>query len=81
MRKGRHEGLVSFETHEKIQKRLKESALAPARKDIAFDFPLRGFVACGDCEKPLRSCWSKGEYKRYLTICAIQRAVRAMASL
>ena len=59
LRKGRHDGLISFETHEKIQRRLKQAAFAPARKDIATDFPLRGFVTCGDCEKPLRSCWSK----------------------
>ena len=66
LRKGRHEGLISFETHQKIQRRLEQKALAPARKDIDQDFPLRGFVTCGDCEKPLRSCWSKsGTGKRY----------------
>ena len=66
LRKGRHEGLISFETREKIQRRLKQAAFAPARKDISNDFPLRGFVTCGDCEKPLRSCWSKsGTGKRH----------------
>ena len=66
LRKGRHKCLISFETHQKIQRRLEQKALAPARKDIDQDFPLRGFVTCGDCEKPLRSCWSKScTGKRY----------------
>ena len=29
------------------------------------DFPLRGFVLCGDCNKPLTACWSTGKLKRY----------------
>ena len=32
-RKGKHEGLISFDTFEKIQARLKSTAKAPARKD------------------------------------------------
>ena len=59
LRKGHHEGLISLETFEKIQKRLKDGAKAPARKDISSDFPLRGFVLCCDCGKPLTACWSK----------------------
>ncbi len=59
MRKAHHEGLITLETHQKIQDRMKKGAKVPARKDIKEDFPLRGFVTCGDCEKPLTSCWSK----------------------
>ena len=55
---GKHEGLVSLETYQKIQNRLIGNKKSPARKDISADFPLRGFVTCGDCEKPLTSCWS-----------------------
>lgn len=40
---------------------MQDSARAPARKDINEDFPLRGFVACGDCEKPLTANWSTGK--------------------
>lgn len=58
LRKGHHEGIISFETYTKIQQRIKEDARAPARKDINVDFPLRGAVICGDCENPLTSCWS-----------------------
>ena len=61
LREGRHEGLITLATFEKIQHRLKEGARAPARKDINEDFPLRGFVKCGDCEKPLTACWSKSK--------------------
>jgi len=50
--------LVSLATHQKIQDRLTGNKKAPARRDINSDFPLRGFVTCGDCEKPLTSCWS-----------------------
>jgi site-specific DNA recombinase len=65
LRKGKHEGLVSFETFEKIQARLKSTAKAPARKDISADFPLRGFVLCNDCGKPLTACWSQGKHRKY----------------
>lgn len=61
LRKGHHEGLISYETYLKVQQRLQEGARAPARKDISEDFPLRGFVTCGDCEKPLTACWSKSK--------------------
>ncbi len=61
LRKAQHTGLISFTTFEKIQQRLMEGAKAPARKDISEDFPLRGFVTCGDCERPLTACWSRSK--------------------
>ncbi|NKB59162.1 MAG: recombinase [Alphaproteobacteria bacterium] len=65
LRKAKHPGLIDLATYEKIQERLNSKAQAPARKDLNEDFPLRGFVTCGDCDAPLKSCWSKGKYKRY----------------
>ncbi len=65
LRPGKHEGIISFETFEKIQHRLKTGGYAPARKDLKEDFPLRGFVACGCCSKPLTAGWSKGKTKSY----------------
>ena len=65
LRKGHHEALISFETFEKIQARLKSTAKAPARKDINADFPLRGFILCNDCGKPLSACWSQGKSRKY----------------
>ena len=58
-RKGRHEGLISLTTFEKIQARVAGAATAPVRKNIGQDFALRGFVTCADCDTPLRSCFSK----------------------
>lgn len=58
LRKGKHEGLISLETFERIQQRLTEKPKAAARKDIRADFPLRGMVSCAECGKPLTSCWS-----------------------
>ncbi len=62
---GKHEGLVSFETFNKIQERLREKAKAPTRRDIHLDFPLRGFVTCGHCGKALTACWSAGRTTRH----------------
>jgi site-specific DNA recombinase len=59
LREGHHDGLIDFATHKKILQRLEDGALAPARKDIATDFVLRGFVGCGECGRPLTSAWSK----------------------
>ena len=64
LRKARHEGLITLETHEKIQDRLAGNKKAPARKDINADFALRGFVLCGTCDKPLTACWSKSKTGR-----------------
>ncbi len=58
LRKGKHEGLISLETFQRIQERLQEKPKAAARKDIRDDFPLRGMVSCAECGKPLTSCWS-----------------------
>ncbi len=62
---GKHEPLISFATFKRMEERRKGLAVAPARKDLHIDFPLRGFVTCGDCEKPLRAGWSSGKRKRY----------------
>ena len=58
LRKGQHEGMVSYECFVKIQERLKGRAYAPTRKDINRDFPLRGAVAC-ECGNALTSGWSR----------------------
>ncbi|MEJ8472877.1 recombinase family protein [Roseibium algae] len=65
LRKGHHEPLISFDTFTRIQKNLDAGARPAARKDISADFPLRGFVCCDDCGKPMTAAWSKGCRKRY----------------
>ena len=59
LREGKHEGLIDLATFQRVQDRLRGGAKVPARADINADFPLRGFVVCGDCGKPLTACWSK----------------------
>lgn len=61
LRKGKHDGLISFETFTRIHERLEEGARAPARKDISEDFPLRGFVGCACCGNPLTANWSRSK--------------------
>ena len=65
MRKGQHEGLISWETFLKVQERLAGGGRVQNRADIHEDFILRGAVDCADCDKPLTACWSKGKNKRY----------------
>ncbi len=65
LRKGNHEGLISVETHERILERLDGKVVAPLRKNIGDDFPLRTFVECGHCGTPLTGCWVKGKYQKY----------------
>ena len=60
LRKGQHEGLISVETFNKVQERLKGNAYVLTRADLDAEFPLRGFIACGDCGAPLTACYSKG---------------------
>ncbi len=63
LRKGRHEGMINYETFQKIQERLKGRAYAPARKDLNQDFILRNFVAC-ECGNSLTAAWSKSRTGR-----------------
>lgn len=65
MRAAQHEGIVSKETFARIQERLKERPMTPARKNMRADFPLRGAVACSSCGYSLTGGWSKGKCKSY----------------
>lgn len=66
LRKGKHEGLISFETFQRIQDNLEgRKRLPAARKDFNEDFPLRGFVQCGCCGNAMTAAWSKGKTKHY----------------
>lgn len=66
LRKGNHDPLISFETHEKILDYLDGRKRRPAaRKDFNEDFPLRGFVMCDCCGNAMTAAWSKGKYRHY----------------
>lgn len=60
-RKGHHTPIISYETFQIIQNRLSGKKKIAARVDLNADFPLRGFVVCSDCDKPLTACWSKSK--------------------
>ena len=83
LRKGRHDGLISLETFQRIQERLQEKPKAAARKDIREDFPLRGMVSCAECGKPLTSCWStsKTGAKHAYYMCFEKTCVRNRKSI
>ena len=70
LRKGQHEGVVSYETFRKIQERLSGRKHAPNRADLNNAFPLRGSVACSGCNTLYTSCWSRSctgkEYPYYI---------------
>ncbi len=65
LRPAKHEPLVSFATFQRVQDKLEGNAYAPRRKNVSDDFPLRGYVECGDCGTPLTACWSKGSHSRH----------------
>ena len=66
VRKGKHEGLISFETHQQILDSIEGKKRRPAaRKDFNQDFPLRGHVLCDCCGNAMTAAWSKGKYKHY----------------
>jgi hypothetical protein len=59
-RKGHHVPIISYDTFEKMQERLKSRRPAQARADLGRDYILRGIVDCDECSAPLKSGWSKG---------------------
>lgn len=55
--------LVSVETWEAVQARFGQRR-ATAMRRAHPDFPLRGFVLCDSCQRPLTAGWSKGKMGR-----------------
>lgn len=64
-RKGHHQPIISLAAHEKIQARLRGEVKAFTRKTAHPDFPLRPFVLCVSCAKPLTASWNTGNGGRY----------------
>lgn len=64
--RGDFEPIVTENVFETVQARLsgKRVSLAPRLRSNP-DFPLRHFVKCGCCGKPLTASWSKGRTERY----------------
>jgi site-specific DNA recombinase len=58
--------LISRETYDRVQALLdgKRKTVTPRQRNNP-DFPLRNFVRCGRCDRPLTASWSKGRNGRY----------------
>ena len=57
----KHEAIITYDTYQKNQHRLKGVEVVRTRKDTAADFPLRGSVQCDCCGDALTSSWSKSQ--------------------
>jgi len=64
-KKGQHDGFISLETYNIVQAKLLGKTKPRLREDYNSDFPLRPFVLCGGCNKPLTASWNKGRSSRY----------------
>lgn len=64
--RGNFEPLVSQATFDKVQDIMagKRPTVTPHVRNRP-DFPLRSFVKCGHCSRPLTASWSKGRTQRY----------------
>ena len=65
MLKGKHEPIISLETFEAVQARIKGKSRTFTRYDVNESFPLRGYVTCSDCGHAYSACFSTGRSKRY----------------
>ncbi|HBL30984.1 MAG TPA: hypothetical protein DD490_29475, partial [Acidobacteria bacterium] len=57
--------LVDEETFWRCQSLLRTDGLIVAKERNNPDFPLRGFLTCAHCDKPLTGSWSQGHTRRY----------------
>jgi len=57
---GHHEPIINLYTFEKIQDKLNGKIKIFSRKDNSKEFPLRGFVLCSECIKPMTASWTTG---------------------
>ncbi len=64
-RKAKHDPLISFETWQKIQDRLDGNVKAGRRTGLDGSFPLRGFVLCDHCGRPMTASVPKGHGGHY----------------
>ena len=71
--------LVDLETFERVQALLegRMPSVTPRRRANP-DFPLRHFVRCSHCDRPLTASWSKGRTQRYAYYRCHNRSCRAV---
>src|SRR5262249_28604760 len=61
--KGTHAPLISEELFQTVQARI--NGKSASHKSVNEDFPLRGFIKCAGCGKPLTAGWAKGRTEKY----------------
>lgn len=65
-RQGHHEGIVSPDVFEAVQKRLNQECRGKrVRRDVSKEFPLRGLLVCSECKGHLTGAFSKGRGGEY----------------
>jgi site-specific DNA recombinase len=57
---GHHEPIINLDTFQQIQDKLNGKIKVLSRKDNNKEFPLRGFVLCAECVKPMTASWTTG---------------------
>ncbi len=57
LRKGQHDGIISFETYQKNLDILNARPIVASRPNVSEDFPLRNTIAC-ECGNSFTSCYS-----------------------
>ncbi|WP_170546566.1 recombinase family protein [Ruegeria arenilitoris] len=78
LRKGKHDGLISFETYQRVIDTIEGKKRRPAaRADYNEDFPLRGHVVCDSCGNAMTGAWSSGCRKRYAYYFCVTRGCEA----
>ncbi len=65
LRPGQHEALISLQTYQRIQDRLRGGIYTKRQTNLNEEFPLRGYVSCADCGSPLTACFSKGTHAKH----------------
>ena len=64
-RSGYHQSIITPATHFKIKEKLEGKTRTHERKILNEDFPLRGFVECSDCSKPMTASWSTSRGNKF----------------
>jgi DNA invertase Pin-like site-specific DNA recombinase len=62
--KSAHEALISEQLFHDVQDRLNGKRSVPHKRESE-EFPLRGFVRCASCGKPLTAGWSRDRSQKY----------------
>ena len=67
MVKAQHKPLISIELWEKCQRVTNKQSHNIVHKRLYYspDFPLRRFIICTFCNRPLTACWSQGRTEKY----------------